>query len=53
MARSMSNSMSIRLDRLQCDRRDRRGVLAAPRIGGDIGQLEELPPGMGPSTARA
>src|SRR6266851_6435608 len=36
-------------DRLQCDRRDRRRVLAAPRIGGDVGQLEELPPGMGPA----
>jgi hypothetical protein len=31
-------------DRLQCDRRDHCDVLAASRIGRDIGQLEELPP---------
>ena len=38
-------------DRLQGDRRDRRGVLAAPRIGGDVGQFEELAPARGSSTA--
>jgi hypothetical protein len=31
-------------DRLQGDRRDRRGVLATSRIGGDVGQFEELAP---------
>jgi hypothetical protein len=36
-------------DCLQCDRRDRRGVLAASCIGGNVGQFEELPPGMGPA----
>ena len=39
------------LDRLQRNRRDRRRLLAAPGIGGDIGQLEELPPGMAPAQA--
>ena len=39
------------LDGLQRDRRDRRRVLAAPGIGGDIGQLEELPPGMAQHSA--
>lgn len=37
------------LDRLQGNRRDRRGIFTAPCIGGDIRQLEELPPGMGPT----
>jgi len=37
------------LDRLQGDRRDRPGVLVAPRIGGDVRQLEELAPGVGPT----
>ena len=36
-------------DRLQCDRRDHGGVLAAPGIGGDVRQLEELPPGVRPT----
>jgi hypothetical protein len=36
-------------DGLQRNRRDRRRVLAAPRIGSDIGQLEELAPGMAPA----
>jgi hypothetical protein len=40
------------LDRLQRDRRDRRGILSAPCIGGDVGQLEELTPGMGPAQCR-
>src|SRR5215216_1767942 len=39
-------------DRLQRNRRDRRGVLAAPSIGCDVGQFEELPPGMGPAQCR-
>ena len=39
-------------DRLQRNRRDRRGVLAAPGIGRDVGQFEELPPGMGPTQCR-
>src|SRR5689334_18207204 len=30
-------------DRLQRNRRDRPGVLAAPRIAGDIDQFKELP----------
>ena len=37
------------LHRLQRDRRDGRRRLAAPRIGGDIGQLEELAAGLGPA----
>src|SRR5258708_4682190 len=36
-------------NRLQRDRRDRRGVLAAPGIGGDVRQLEELPPRVRPT----
>jgi integrase len=39
-------------DRLQRDRRDRRRVPAAPRIGGNIGQLEELPPCVRPTQRR-
>jgi len=39
-------------DRLQCDRRDRRCVLSVPCIGGNVGQFEELPPGMGPAQRR-
>ena len=39
-------------DRLQRDRRDRRRVLAAPGVGRDVGQLEELPPRMGPTQRR-
>jgi hypothetical protein len=37
------------LDRLQRDRRDRRGILVAPRIGGDVRQFKKLPPGVGPT----
>ena len=40
------------LDRLQRDRRDRGCLLAAPGIGGDVGQLEELPPRMRPTQRR-
>ena len=36
-------------DRFQRDGRDRRRVLAAPRVGGDVGQLEELAPRMAPA----
>ena len=36
-------------DGLQSDRRDRRRILAAPRIGGDAGQLEELASRMAPA----
>ena len=36
-------------DGLQSDRRDRRRILAAPRIGGDVGQLEELASRMAPA----
>src|SRR5947208_1585678 len=39
-------------DCLQCDRRDRACVLAASRIGGDIGQFKELPPGVRPAKRR-
>jgi len=39
-------------DRLQRDRRDRSRILAPPCIGGDVRQLEELPPGMGPAQRR-
>jgi hypothetical protein len=35
--------------RLQRDRRDGRRRPAAPRIGGDIGQLEEFPARMRPA----
>src|SRR5258705_12710883 len=37
------------LDRFESDWRDRRRLLAAPGIGRDIRQLEELPPGMCPA----
>ena len=37
------------LDRFERNRRDRRGLLAAPGIGRDIRQLEELPAGMCPT----
>jgi hypothetical protein len=40
------------LDRLKCDRRDPRRVAATSRIGGDVGQLEELPPGVIPAERR-
>jgi len=40
------------LDRLKRDRRDRRRGFAAPCIGGDVGQLEELPPGVSPAQCR-
>jgi hypothetical protein len=36
-------------DRLQRDRRDRERTLATPRIGCDVGQLEELTARMGPT----
>src|SRR5215472_12716378 len=36
-------------DRLQGDRRDRCGILVAPCISGDVGQLKKLPPGLGPT----
>jgi hypothetical protein len=36
-------------DGLQSDRRDRRRVLAAPCIGGDVRQLEELAPRVAPA----
>ena len=39
-------------DRLQRDRRDRSRILASPCIGGDVRQLEELSPGMGPAQRR-
>src|SRR3979490_168181 len=39
-------------DCLQCNRRDRACVLAASRIGGDIGQFKELPPGVRPAKRR-
>ena len=37
------------LDRFERDRRDRRRVLAAPGIGRDVRELEELPPSMRPA----
>jgi hypothetical protein len=37
------------LDRFESDWRDRRRLLAAPGIGRDIRQLEELPAGMRPT----
>ena len=40
------------LDRFERDRRDRRRVLPAPGIGGNVGELEELPPSMGPTQSR-
>ena len=36
-------------DGLQRDRRDRRRIVAAPRIGCDVGQLKELPARMAPA----
>src|SRR5208337_4583201 len=36
-------------DRLPGDRRDRRRILSPPRVGGDIGQFEELAPAMAPT----
>jgi len=39
-------------DCLQRDRRDRSRILASPCIGGDVRQLEELSPGMGPASVR-
>jgi hypothetical protein len=39
-------------DCLQRDRRDRSRILASPCIGGDVRQLEELSPGMGPAQRR-
>src|SRR5829696_1474019 len=38
--------------RFKRDRRDHDGVLAAPRIGGDVGELEELPACMRPTECR-
>jgi hypothetical protein len=40
------------LDRLQRHRRDRRRALAAPRVRGNVGKLEELPPGVRPTQCR-
>src|SRR5258708_37810394 len=37
------------LDRFQRNRGDRRGVLAATSTGGNVRQLEELPPNVGPT----
>ena len=37
------------LERFKRDRRDRRCILPAPSIGGDVCQLEELPSRMGPA----
>ncbi len=37
---------------LRSDRRDRRGVLVSPRIGRDVRQLEELPPGVRPTECK-
>src|SRR5258708_38716320 len=37
------------LDGLQGDRRDRRRLLASPRVRGDVGQLEELAARMAPA----
>jgi hypothetical protein len=38
--------------RLQRDRGDGRGLFAAPCVGSDIGQLEELAPGVCPAQRR-
>lgn len=38
--------------RLQRNRRDLHCVVAAPGIGRDVGQFEELPPGMSPAPCR-
>jgi len=36
-------------DRLERDRRDRRRLLAAPSVGRDVCELEELAPRVGPT----
>ena len=40
------------LDRLQGNRRDRRRLPAAPGIGRNVGELEELPSGVSPAQGR-
>ena len=52
MPRSMSNSASMRLTASSAIGEIAGGVLAAPGVGGDVGQLEELPPGVRPAQRR-
>ena len=52
MPRSMSNSASMRLTASSAIGEIAAALFATPRVGGDVGQFEELPPRMRPTQCR-